>query len=71
MARELVALGHEVKQVAVLLRPIDHDPVPAGHGTRPAPALLEFRAIAAADISKLLRPLEKPSLAALPFFVRC
>ena len=34
-------------------------------------ALLEFRAIAAANVSELLRPRYKPSFAALPFFVRC
>jgi hypothetical protein len=37
----------------------------------PAPTLLEFRAIAAADISELFWTLQEPSFAALPFFVRC
>jgi hypothetical protein len=50
---------------------IDYDPVSAGHGTRPAPTLLAFRAIAASHISELFWSLEEPSFAALPFFVRC
>jgi hypothetical protein len=42
----------------------------AGHHP-PRAHLLEFRAIASANVSELLRPLYKPSFSALPFFVRC
>jgi hypothetical protein len=39
--------------------------------TAPGAHLLESRAITAANVSELLRPLYEPSFAALPFFVRC